>query len=278
MKNTKASPGVCRASRVTPLQIAGQAIFYPANFNRTKGSCGPDNRNFYVTGGAKIHKRSSLGGLFFCLGLAALLGGCGLFGGVQRNKAGTRSVTLAEVPVENKAPVESAGIPWPVISETPENPGPAAAFPPENPGPAALPPEDLPAPEAVLAAALSGEIIDIKEKLFIAQTNDVYLNPDAYMGKTIRLEGLFKSEFYTDIDTNYCFVLRYGPGCCGNDGSAGFEVAWDPPFPADYPEIDDWIEAVGVLKTYDEDGYPYLYLSLVSLTIKDERGMEFVSH
>jgi hypothetical protein len=202
--------------------------------------------------------------LLLCGGLAALLGACGsgFPGGAQRNKAGTRAVALAEAPPDNRTPAESADVPR--LPETPEDPGLRAP-----------PPEGLPVPET--GSAPSGEIVDIREKLFIAQTNDVYLNPGEYMGKTIRLEGLFKYESYTGTDTDYCFVLRYGPGCCGNDGSAGFEVAWDPPSPADYPEIDDWVEAVGVLKTYDEDGYPYLYLSLLSLTVKDERGAEFVS-
>jgi zinc transport system permease protein len=118
-------------------------------------------------------------------------------------------------------------------------------------------------------------IIEIKEKMFIAQTNDVYLNPEDYIGKTIKLEGLFKAEQYIENAPPYCFVLRYGPGCCGSDGNAGFEVAWDKADKS-YPNIDDWVEAVGVLQTYEEDGYPYLYLALSSLTVLDERGAEFV--
>jgi hypothetical protein len=91
-------------------------------------------------------------------------------------------------------------------------------------------------------------------------------------------------------DKRYCFVLRYGPGCCGNDGSAGFEVAWGRPqiYPApgnvkplslspDYPVQDAWVEAVGILDTYEENGYPYLYLDLFSLTEKDDRGAEYVA-
>jgi zinc transport system permease protein len=48
-------------------------------------------------------------------------------------------------------------------------------------------------PEPVRAApAAPGEsgVIEIGEKLFIAQTNDVYLNPEDYLGKRIKLEGL----------------------------------------------------------------------------------------
>jgi uncharacterized membrane protein YcgQ (UPF0703/DUF1980 family) len=106
----------------------------------------------------------------------------------------------------------------------------------------------------------------------------VYLNPEDYLGKTIKLEGLFKREQYLEEGAAYCFVLRYGPGCCGNDGNAGFEVAWDmSEGEAGYPAIDEWVEAVGTLASYEEDGYPYLYLSLSSLKVLEERGAEFVS-
>jgi zinc transport system permease protein len=129
------------------------------------------------------------------------------------------------------------------------------------------------------SASPAENIIEIKEKMFIAQTNDVYLNPDDYMGKTIKLEGLFKMEQSTERETPYCFVIRYGPGCCGYDGSAGFEVAWNKAALADkkYPAVDDWVEAAGVLKTYEEDGYPYLYLELASLDVMNKRGAEFVA-
>ncbi|MDR2446470.1 MAG: metal ABC transporter permease [Treponema sp.] len=121
------------------------------------------------------------------------------------------------------------------------------------------------------------ETIEIKEKMFIAQVNDVYLNPEDYFGKTIKLEGLFKLQQYAD--KNYYFVLRYGPGCCGNDGNAGFEVAWDDSFTLQpqYPKEDVWVEATGVLKSYEEDGFPYLYIALTSLTLPDTRGAEFVT-
>ncbi|MDR1286966.1 MAG: metal ABC transporter permease [Treponema sp.] len=122
-------------------------------------------------------------------------------------------------------------------------------------------------------------VVEIREKMFIAQTNDVYLNAEDYMGKTIRLQGLFKMEQYAGIEAPYCFVLRYGPGCCGNDGNAGFEVAWDKESSEEdlYPEVDNWVEAEGELQYYEEDGYPYLYIALSSLRVLEERGAEFVT-
>lgn len=120
------------------------------------------------------------------------------------------------------------------------------------------------------------DIIDITEKMFIAQTNYIYLNSEDYLGKTLRYEGLFKNnlEWKTENEDIIHFVIRYGPGCCGYDGEAGFEVRWG----GEWPRIDDWVEVVGVLR---EDAYPngmqILYLELTSITVKEERGAEYVS-
>jgi uncharacterized membrane protein YcgQ (UPF0703/DUF1980 family) len=133
-----------------------------------------------------------------------------------------------------------------------------------------------PTEKAIANPESNKDIIEIKEKMFIAQVNDVYLNSEDYLEKTIKLEGLFKLEQYYDRDEPYCFVIRYGPGCCGYDGNAGFEVAWEGDRKKPYPDVDSWVEATGILKTYEEDFMEYLYLDLSSLTVLNKRGAEFV--
>jgi uncharacterized membrane protein YcgQ (UPF0703/DUF1980 family) len=121
------------------------------------------------------------------------------------------------------------------------------------------------------------EIVEIKEKMFVAQSNDVYYNADDYLGKTIKYEGIFQS--YTDPASGmtYYSVVRYGPGCCGIDSNCGFEVLWAGDKTTEYPESNDWVEAVGVLVDYEENGYEYLRLDLTSLTVLDIRGAEYVT-
>jgi len=143
---------------------------------------------------------------------------------------------------------------------------------PDAPSGDSKPSEESPAQETETEFPDS-DVVEISEKLFIAQTNDIYINIEDYLGKTIKYEGIFKSYDWEEADTIYYYVIRYGPGCCGYDGEAGFEVTWDGP----WPEEDDWCEAVGVLEAYGENGFQYLRLSLTSLTIKDERGAEYVS-
>ncbi len=118
----------------------------------------------------------------------------------------------------------------------------------------------------------SDDVIEIKEKLFIAQSNDIYINPDNYIGKTIKYEGIFKANYLEENGETYYFVIRYGPGCCGYDGEAGFEIRWNGTFPKE----NDWCEVVGVLEEYEEDGWLYLRLVVTSLTVLDERGEEYV--
>jgi len=120
-------------------------------------------------------------------------------------------------------------------------------------------------------------VVEITEKMFISQVNDVYLNPEDYLGKTIKLEGLFFMEHIYPRDEPYCFVLRYGPGCCGTDGNVGFEIAWPDNRRIPYPEENAWVQAIGELKTYAEGFNEFLYLDITSLNVLKTRGAEFVS-
>jgi uncharacterized membrane protein YcgQ (UPF0703/DUF1980 family) len=115
-------------------------------------------------------------------------------------------------------------------------------------------------------------IVEIGDRMFITQVNDVYLNASDYMGKTIKLEGIFKCE------DPYNFVVRYGfGGCCGADANVGFEVMWDKTSAKAYPDADSWVEVTGVLKSHPLDSNSqYLYLDLASLNVLDKRGLEFV--
>ncbi len=128
-------------------------------------------------------------------------------------------------------------------------------------------------PQTPLSEPDDDGVIEIREKMFIAQTNDIYFNAEDYLGKTLSYEGMFDVYEVPETGVKYYSVFRYGPGCCGIDANAGFEVMWDKP----YPEPNDWVRAEGVLEEYDEDGYKYLRLALTSLEVLPTRGAEYVS-
>lgn len=116
----------------------------------------------------------------------------------------------------------------------------------------------------------------IAEKLFIAQANEIYLNAKDYLGKTIALEGMFFCEAYEPAGAEICVVVRYGPGCCGNDSNVGFEVCWEDESIVK-PENNAWVIAVGKLEQYVENGLKYLRLNLSEMTTMTTRGKETVT-
>ena len=123
---------------------------------------------------------------------------------------------------------------------------------------------------------VSGNIIEIRERVFATQINSIYLNTRDYLGRTIKLEGIFKTG-QVDEDNLY-YVLRYSlDDCCGL-GTSGFEVRWaqTEPETAFYPAEDSWVEVTGVLKQYESGFNKFLYLELSSLIVLDRRGAEYV--
>jgi len=123
-----------------------------------------------------------------------------------------------------------------------------------------------------LANAAAADVIEIKEKMFITQINDIELNARSYEGKTIKVEGMYFGYFDSYSDRDYNYVQRRSPGCCGNDGVVGFEIFYD----GDMPAENDWIEVLGKIEIRMVGNNERVVLRADQVTIKDERGKEFV--
>lgn len=111
----------------------------------------------------------------------------------------------------------------------------------------------------------------ITDSYFIQSTNDVYLNIDNYVGKTIKIEGLvYEYEDYSGV--HHHAVVRNSPGCCGNDGLAGLDMEYD-----NYPELETWVEVIGTIKaeTFDTQRIPVI--EVTSMTQKPA-GKTFVTN
>ena len=127
------------------------------------------------------------------------------------------------------------------------------------------------------AGCKQNEIIEIREKMFATQVDDIYMNTADYLGKTIKLEGIFLIRENNGEPVFY--VIRHViDECCGN-GLSGFEVRLPKTqsAPAQIPEDDSWVEAAGLLSEYEEGYRKFLYLELTSIAVLDKRGMEFVT-
>lgn len=123
-----------------------------------------------------------------------------------------------------------------------------------------------------LAMAEEG-IVEIKEKMFLTQINDIYYNYDDYKDKKIVVEGMFALFESADGKSRSPVVFRYGPGCCSNDGWGGFLLDYKD----NQPATKDWIRVVGTPEIRDSTlGLPELYLKVETLEVKTKRGLELV--
>lgn len=115
----------------------------------------------------------------------------------------------------------------------------------------------------------SDDVIEIGERFFVTQFEDIVLNANRYLGRTIRYEGAFQSFFWEPTGEQLYFALRFTQGCC-SDEPIGFELYLD-----DIEPVADntWVEITGVLEEYGEG---FLRLQVISLTEPAERGAERV--
>lgn len=129
-------------------------------------------------------------------------------------------------------------------------------------------------PSSTSKQGTDAEVVEIKEKMFIQQCNDVFLNPADYSGKIIKLEGLYDEYVDEETGETYHIIYRNTPGCCGADGAIGFSFTYE----GEIPEPNDWIKVSGIAEVIKTDGYDDVILHLTALEVTDQRGKEFVTN
>jgi len=117
----------------------------------------------------------------------------------------------------------------------------------------------------------SGDVMEITDRAFIMQVDNIYTNSHLYLGRMIRYEGIFETVNWHGAPSH--IVFRNAPGCCGDDGVVGFEVYLDGAEPfAD----NAWVAITGELEEH-AGASGGIRLRITSIEELDERGMEFVN-
>jgi len=119
-----------------------------------------------------------------------------------------------------------------------------------------------------------GDMLVISERFFASRVNDILMNPQQYIGRTIQYEGMFAS--FPDILNGGYFhiVYRYTEGCCGPFEPLGFGLTLNgiEPLPND-----SWVQVVGEVQAIEHAEFTVIRIYVDTLTEMDERGEEFVS-
>lgn len=124
----------------------------------------------------------------------------------------------------------------------------------------------------VIQSKKSDADIVISDNSFIQETNDIYLNTDDYVDKSVNMEG-YIYVYSDDNGVDRYAVVRNTPGCCGSDGLAGLDIYSD----FGYPEAGAWVEITGAIKKDTINGMdcPIIYLTDM---VEKEEGKKFVTN
>lgn len=120
-----------------------------------------------------------------------------------------------------------------------------------------------------------GETIDydltsMGSDMVYATVYQMMSNPNEYIGKTFRMEGIYSPVWYdpTAKYYHYC-IIQDAMACCAQ----GMEFVWDDGshvYPDEYPQENAKIIVTGVFETYQEDGDSNLYCRLKNATLEVE--------
>ncbi len=155
---------------------------------------------------------------------------------------------------------ESAAAPAPVSSPEPAvvpDPVPTAA-------PSALPaPVQTEAPESEVKApdTVDVDLTQLSSTMVYSEVYAMVYEPEQYIGKTVKMRGLFATQEYKGARLYAC-IVQDATACCAQ--GLEFELAEELVYPGDYPEPGAEITVVGTFDSYKEEagGNYYVYLVL----------------
>lgn len=92
--------------------------------------------------------------------------------------------------------------------------------------------------------------------------------PDEYIGKTVKMKGLYYAAYYELTEQYYHYVIiEDATACCAQ----GLEFIWDEGqhlYPDEYPEDETEVVVTGIFETYQEGGEEFIYCRLRNATFE----------
>lgn len=112
------------------------------------------------------------------------------------------------------------------------------------------------------------DLTNMSSDMVYAIVYQMMVDPDAYIGKTFRMEGMYYAVYYepTGKYYHYC-IIQDAPACCAQ----GMEFVWGDGshvYPDEYPKENTKIVVQGTFETYREDGDDNLYCRLKDATME----------
>ncbi len=112
------------------------------------------------------------------------------------------------------------------------------------------------------------DLTTMNSDMVYATVYQMMIEPDAYIGKTIRMDGLYYAGYdkRTDQHCHYC-IIQDAMACCAQ----GLEFVWGDGshvYPDEYPQDNTNVVVQGVFETYQKEGGNYCRLKDATLEVK----------
>lgn len=103
------------------------------------------------------------------------------------------------------------------------------------------------------------DLSQMSDTIVYAEVFQMMIDPEAYIGKVIRLSGWF--DVFSDVETGMIYTscnTSDATACCAQ----GIEFVWagEHVYPQDYPAPGADLTVTGRFETYLENGYEYVHL------------------
>ncbi len=112
------------------------------------------------------------------------------------------------------------------------------------------------------------DLTNMSSDMVYAIVYQMMVDPDAYIGKTFRMEGMYYAVYYEPAGKYYHYcIIQDALACCAQ----GMEFVWGDGshvYPDEYPKENTKIVVQGTFETYREDGDDNLYCRLKDATME----------
>lgn len=198
--------------------------------------------------------------MLLCLVVIATTAGCGSNGGSSGRAANNQKI------VDDVLQAGMAEVDGKTGSDTTESDAQTADLRQSGSADNAPEPEALADENAVLSSTegIDVDLTSLSSTMVYSEVYNMMYEPDNYIGKTIKMDGLFTS-YHDESTGNYYFacIIQDATACCAQ--GMEFVLTDDYSYPDDYPEEGGPITVVGVFDTYMEGDYMYCTLKDASL-------------
>lgn len=136
------------------------------------------------------------------------------------------------------------------------------AVPVGTPAPAMPPKATEESPETAGRDTVDVDLTQLSSTMVYSEVYAMMYEPEQYMGKTIKMNGLFSAFEGRSGEIYYACIVQDATACCAQ--GLEFELKGPYSFPDDYPAQGEEITVVGTFDTYQEEynGNYYLYIIL----------------